>query len=280
MSSGFYELLNVEPTAGTSRIRSAYSQSVSRIRKRRRALVKQGGDTTQIDLQSAHLEDAWRVLSDPAARRKYDAMLAWADKEPLSHAPDDLWRDASDALVPPAAAAGVRLLTQVSDFAEIRPFSPHSSGREDPPTLVPRTDAASWFETAFPSMATEPEWGTGPRLVSDDNMDTPVLIMDRKPPPADAGASALSIDELTRLIDELGYSGTLFRTVRDQMGLSLDDLAARTHIAVTYLEAVEAEDADRLPSKTFVRGYVREVARALCLDENAVATGYMQRLSG
>ena len=37
---------------------------------------------------------------------------------------------------------------------------------------------------------------------------------------------------------------------------------------------------DALPSATFVRGYVREMARLLGLHEEQVVTGYMRRFSG
>jgi cytoskeleton protein RodZ len=51
-----------------------------------------------------------------------------------------------------------------------------------------------------------------------------------------------------------------------------------TRISVRYLEAIEADQFDELPSSTFVRGYVREMARLLDLDEGATVTGYMRRL--
>ena len=44
-------------------------------------------------------------------------------------------------------------------------------------------------------------------------------------------------------------------------------------------QAIEGDDHGSLPSATFVKGYVREMARMLKLDEQVVVEGYMARLS-
>ena len=89
----------------------------------------------------------------------------------------------------------------------------------------------------------------------------------------------LPSEAVEALIDEHGYSGILLQTVREKLGLSLRDVADHTRISEGYLEAVEAQDRSSLPSTTFVRGYVREVARMLYLDADAVVSGYMARIS-
>ncbi|MCA9495294.1 MAG: helix-turn-helix domain-containing protein, partial [Myxococcales bacterium] len=90
----------------------------------------------------------------------------------------------------------------------------------------------------------------------------------------------LSHDVVGRLVDEHGYGGVLLATVRGRLGLSVKDVADHTRISVRYLEALESEARDQLPSATFVRGYVREVARVLQLDADAVVAGYMRRYEG
>ena len=102
------------------------------------------------------------------------------------------------------------------------------------------------------------------------------------PARADSDEDGLSdgAEVLDGLVDEHGFSGSLLRAVRERQGQSLHDLADRTRISVRYLEAIEQEEVDVLPSTTFVRGYVREMARCLHLDPNALVTGYMQRISG
>jgi cytoskeleton protein RodZ len=84
---------------------------------------------------------------------------------------------------------------------------------------------------------------------------------------------------LSSLVDEHGFSGALLTAVRERLGQSLHDVADRTRISVRYLEALEREEVDALPSATFVRGYVREVARSLHLDPDPLVSGYMARLA-
>jgi len=82
------------------------------------------------------------------------------------------------------------------------------------------------------------------------------------------------------MVREHGFSGALLSTVRDARGLSLQEMSDSSRISVRYLQAVEDDDFERLPSATFVRGYVREMARLLELDEDRVVEGYMRRFSG
>lgn len=99
--------------------------------------------------------------------------------------------------------------------------------------------------------------------------------------PADAPRQkTLTPDEVARLVDIHGYSGGLLRAVREAKGVALSEVAQTTRISVRYLEAIEGDAHDRLPSSTFVKGYVREIARLLKLDEEAVVRGYMLRVQG
>lgn len=88
----------------------------------------------------------------------------------------------------------------------------------------------------------------------------------------------VSAEDIARLVDTYGYTGQLLRSVREARGLTVQELSETTRISVRYLEAIEGDGFDALPSSTFVRGYVREMARLLKLDEAAVVNGYMRRL--
>lgn len=94
-------------------------------------------------------------------------------------------------------------------------------------------------------------------------------------PPVDASSSPAAMEQL---VAEHGWSGALIRAVRDSKGLSLRDIGSSTRISARYLEAIEADDHEHLPSSTFVKGYLREIARTLGLDEAALVQGYMRRM--
>jgi len=79
------------------------------------------------------------------------------------------------------------------------------------------------------------------------------------------------------LRERLGCTGSLLAAVREGRGLSVDDVGEQTRIAVRFLRAIEEETFERLPSSTFVRGYVRELALLYDLDEDDMVEGYMER---
>jgi cytoskeleton protein RodZ len=65
--------------------------------------------------------------------------------------------------------------------------------------------------------------------------------------------------------------GTFLRQAREKTGISLGEIATTTKISVPALEALERNDASRLPGGIFSRAFVRAYAREVGLDpEDAV----------
>ena len=57
--------------------------------------------------------------------------------------------------------------------------------------------------------------------------------------------------------------GNKLREVRQAEGIALRDVAADLHLDLALLEALENEELDKLPSPSFVKGYIRSYARLL-----------------
>lgn len=68
-----------------------------------------------------------------------------------------------------------------------------------------------------------------------------------------------------------GYGQTLAQA-REEKGMSVADVAAKLKLTARQVEALEAEDADNLPGDVFMRGFVRNYARLMELDPDAVIT--------
>jgi len=66
--------------------------------------------------------------------------------------------------------------------------------------------------------------------------------------------------------------GASLRRERELRGVSLQEIAASTKIGVSMLKAIEDDRFDKLPQGLFVRGFVREYARFLALDEQKILT--------
>ncbi len=65
-------------------------------------------------------------------------------------------------------------------------------------------------------------------------------------------------------------AGERLREVRESLGLSLDEIAARTRVPMRHLQAIEKSDYSSLPSATYAIGFAKAYARAIGLDEVAI----------
>lgn len=295
MPAGFYDLLGLDQDATPAQLRTAYAGAVARHAKRRRATADAGGDTTALDHARSQLDEAWSVLSEPSRRRRYDALLSWTSGDRDARR---LWEQVGPLLVPPALGHAVRLVRQLTRLHEVGDLTvaPGPKG-DEPPTLVPhdedltspRVPMARLAPTPVPAEVVEmPSLSSGTpisaarratpvpglRLVDGAQDGSAVLVLR----PDGSRRRALLPEEISRLVDAHGWSGALLRAVREAREMTLDDLADTTRISLRYLEALESDEFGALPSATFVRGYLREVARVLGLDEAALVAGMLQRM--
>ena len=65
-------------------------------------------------------------------------------------------------------------------------------------------------------------------------------------------------------------AGAELRAAREAAGLTIDEVAQQLKLAPRQVRALEDEDYAKLPGRTFVRGFVRNYARFLELDPDAV----------
>ncbi len=64
--------------------------------------------------------------------------------------------------------------------------------------------------------------------------------------------------------------GELLRDERLRQGLELAEVAERTRINLSYLQAIESGDTESLPGAFFYRSFVRQYAHVLGMDEEAL----------
>ena len=70
-------------------------------------------------------------------------------------------------------------------------------------------------------------------------------------------------------------AGAYLRDARESRGMSIDALSKSTRISTRYLEAIEADDFERLPSPIFVKGYLKQVVEQLGLESTDVVDAFM-----
>ena len=71
--------------------------------------------------------------------------------------------------------------------------------------------------------------------------------------------------------------GTYLRELRQRRGVSLEEIARTTRVAQRYLESLEAEAFDALPSPVFTRGFIRAYCQALNEPPDEALAAYERR---
>lgn len=69
-------------------------------------------------------------------------------------------------------------------------------------------------------------------------------------------------------------AGTKLARAREAQDMSVADVARALRLGVKQVEALEAGDYDKLPGRTFVRGFVRNYARLVNLDPDRLMAEY------
>jgi cytoskeleton protein RodZ len=64
-----------------------------------------------------------------------------------------------------------------------------------------------------------------------------------------------------------GATGARLRAAREAGGLSIEDVASKLKLSPRQINAIEIEDWDALPERTFTRGFMRSYARLVGVDE-------------
>jgi curved DNA-binding protein CbpA len=99
------------------------------------------------------------------------------------------------------------------------------------------------------------------------------------PPPALGGQAADPVQPTPQsgdLYEEREINGKLLREFREQRGIPLQEIAAKTRINITYLQFIEQDHYKGLPTEVYLRSYLVQYAKIMGLDPNRVADGFLQ----
>lgn len=80
----------------------------------------------------------------------------------------------------------------------------------------------------------------------------------------------LDVRTSTPGVDAPASAGGLLRAAREAAALTVDAVAQQLKLAPRQVKAIEDGDFTQLPGRTFVRGFVRNYARLLHLDPDAI----------
>jgi cytoskeleton protein RodZ len=107
-----------------------------------------------------------------------------------------------------------------------------------------------------------------------DEIDNPVVspvvpeVAASTAPEVLPGSEAEPLAEVA--VEVLPSAGEQLRSAREAKGMSIAEVAQSLMLAPRQVEAIESDDWAKLPGETFVRGFVRNYARLLKLDGDAL----------
>lgn len=206
--------------------------------------------------------------------------------------PSDTFDSVRDLEAPPGTRVGLSAAS--SSNPEHRATSPPRGSRSAPPG-----------GTRSESVGLDSSSSTGERTVEDSEQNTgeasrekddaagpPTEPPDQSTPPnqskSEEESGKSSGDELVpegdlEPLPDVGAPdhsepGELIEAMRRRESISLQELSRRTHVGVKYLTAIEDGDIDVLPRPVYLRGYLRDIARAFDVDADALVRAYVDRL--
>jgi cytoskeleton protein RodZ len=72
--------------------------------------------------------------------------------------------------------------------------------------------------------------------------------------------------------------GSLLKQARERQGFGPAEVAAQLNLQAAIIEALEANDYEQLPGPVFIQGYLRNYARLLGLQDDAIVSAYQRLL--
>jgi curved DNA-binding protein CbpA len=90
-------------------------------------------------------------------------------------------------------------------------------------------------------------------------------------PPAAESVAPLAPE--ATLTDQV--TGNVLKQIRERRGISIQEIADRTRINITYLYFIEEDTFKSLPAEVYLRSYLAQYARILHLDTKMLVDGYM-----
>ncbi len=81
-------------------------------------------------------------------------------------------------------------------------------------------------------------------------------------------------------IEAMESPGRRLRIARQAKGMTQTDVAGQMHLSASIIDALESDNHEGLPGPVFVRGYLRNYARLLGMDENEVIADFNGNTQG
>lgn len=315
MTQNFYAMLGISETAPMLEVHAAYKRKLGALVHRKHSAERSQSAMAELCREERALREAVTILTDPVRRSMYNTFRKASDGA-LPSNQDDLWNEVQNTVVDKTTVAAVRLLGSLTTLplqeVSLLQSAPAKRNPEEektepmgvrPASLKNRTQRKDVRNTI--DQVTE---GRGATLDLDatDIINKPASASKAKAPleslkervpkstakaasskntkarqvekPAPKPAPQKAKPTTAEMVRQYGYTGRLFRAIRETQGLSISDLSQRTNVPVNYINAIENEDFGVFSNAFFVRGVVKNISRSLGIQERAIVEGFLSRM--
>lgn len=92
-------------------------------------------------------------------------------------------------------------------------------------------------------------------------------------------AIASSNPMIQKILAQDVLSGEDLKKIRDELGVSLEMIADMAKVRVVFLRAIEEDRFEKVPSRVFLKSFLRVYAQCMGLDADLVASRYLKRIA-
>ncbi len=103
----------------------------------------------------------------------------------------------------------------------------------------------------------------------------PAAAIPRPVPQAPEAVTAPPIHPVPADIKE--FTGPVLKMMREQRGLSVQNVSDITKLSMRYIEGIEEENYPKLPARPYLRGFLYSYARAIGYEPEQIVISYMKR---
>jgi len=88
----------------------------------------------------------------------------------------------------------------------------------------------------------------------------------------------ISTSVLSGILEKDTLVGDDLKGIREELGVSLKEIARHTKIGVALLKAIENDEYDKLPSRFHLRSFLKAYVNYLVVDADVIVERYLKRI--
>lgn len=157
----------------------------------------------------------------------------------------------------------IEALIGMSEVSEVHEDRPALDLIEDEEVVIDRRDLGVFLEESFEPRKIKSIIGEGQKEVVNISTANSRLRSNR--------------DAISRILSQKQVDGSLLVQLREQMGVSRDEVSLRTKVHVRHIEGLEKDDYTQMPALVYFKGYISAYLRYLGIENQELVHLFAKR---